>query len=152
MRIITLLIVLVVFSFTTSAQSQWDNIVVTEDTEVFIDSTDIKRIDGKIYTYIKTVYVTDRSKQAYLNKIKGIFKKKDAEKKIRKWDDFSYTETYGIYDCLNKRFKILQVTDYTSTGKQIIRTKTKNEKSPWLLVDSDTVGDFTLFYICDYGN
>jgi hypothetical protein len=143
------LFILLLFSLCLSAQDNWDNIVVTENTEIFIDSTNIKMENGKTYAYIKTVYTTEDSRQTYINKIKRVFPK-NADKKIKKWEDFKYTITYGIYDCGNNRFKILEVEDFDSTGKKIIKTKMKEEKARWLNVDTDTVGDYTLFYICDY--
>lgn len=130
-------------------QNQWKDLAVTENLEYYIDSTNVKMVEGSIYATVKTVYMTDESKGAYVNKIKKVFKQKDADKKIKKWDDFAYTITYGLYDCTNKRFKILQVQDFTSDGKQIIQTKIKEANARWLLVDAETVGDFVLFYICD---
>lgn len=129
-------------------QNGWKDLAVTENLEYYIDSTNVKLVEGRIYATVKTVYITPESKQAYVNKIKNVFKKK-ADEKIKKWDDFTYSVTYGLYDCTNKRFKILQVQDFTSDGKQIVKTKTKEADARWLLVDAETVGDFVLFYICD---
>lgn len=141
--------ILFFITLTISAQSNWDNIVVTETTEVFIDSTTIKHISGQVYASIKTIYTTQDARRDYIGNIKKVFKK-DADKKIKKWDDFSYTITRGVYDCGNSRFKILEVEDYDSNGKNIIKTKKKEDKALWINVDKETVGDYTLFYICDY--
>lgn len=141
--IITILAPLFVYG-----QNSWKDLAVTEHLEYYIDSTSVKTDESRIYATVKTVYLTTESKETYVNKIKRVFKK-DADKKIKKWDNFAYTITYGLYDCTNKRFKILQVQDYTADGKRIIQTKTKESKAKWLLVDAETVGDFVLFYICD---
>lgn len=130
-------------------QNGWKDLAVTENLEYYIDSTSVKMVEGSIYATVKTVYMTDESKEAYVNKIKKVFKQKDADKKIKKWDNFGYTITYGLYDCTNKRFKILEVQDFTADGKSIIKTKIKEANARWLLVDAETVGDFVLFYICD---
>lgn len=132
-----------------TAQSNWDNIVTTENTEVFIDSTKIKIEEGKTFAYIKTVYTTSESRQNYINKIKSVFNK-NADKKIKKWHDFSYTITYGIYECTKGRFKILQIEDFDANGQKIIKTQSKADKTPWINIDLETVGDYTLYSICDY--
>lgn len=131
------------------AQDHWDNIITTENTEVFIDSTQIKMEEGMTFAYIKTIYTTAEARQNYTNKIKSVFRK-DADKKIKKWTDFNYTITYGIYDCTKSRFKILEIEDFDTNGQRIIKTKTKEDKTPWINIDLDTVGDYTLFSICDY--
>lgn len=142
-------IIFLVLPATIYSQTGWKDLVVTENTEVYIDSTNVKVVNGRIYATTKTIYTTEESKNIYINKIKSIFKK-DADKKIARWKDFSYVVTEGVYDCSNKRFKITSVTDYNSNGTKIINTKTKKEK--WLNVDIDTVGDYLLFYICDFEN
>lgn len=143
------LISVLLFQTPTFAQNCWKDLVVTENTEVYIDTTSVKDIDNKIYARTKTIYTTAEARQAYVDKIKKVFQAKSADKKIKKWENFSYTITNGIYDCSNKRFKILEVEDYTSDNKLIIKTKKKEDKAIWLLVDVETVGDYLLFYICD---
>ena len=137
------------FALSMSAQSKWDNIVVTETTEVFIDSTNIKHANGQVYATIKTIYTTEDARQVYVDNIKKVFKK-DADKKIKKWEDFSYSITYGAYDCSNNRFCIIEVEDFDSNDKRIVKTKVKEDKARWINVDKETVGDYTIFYICDY--
>lgn len=134
------------------SQSEWRDLVVTENSEVYIDSLTIREVNGSIYATTKTIYTTQEARDAYVNNIKRVFPAKSADKKIAKWNGFGYSITQGIYDCSNKRFKILQVEDYTQDGKRIVRTKTKENKAKWLNVDIDTVGDYVLFYICDYEN
>lgn len=141
-----ILVLLPIFSY---AQAPWDNIITTTDTDLYIDSTQIKRVDGLIYARIKTVYITPEVRDNYVNKIKKVFKK-NLEKKIQKWNDFQYNITYGIYDCQNNRFKVLEVEDYDSNDKQIVKTKKKEDKATWIDVDLETVGDYMLFSICDY--
>lgn len=148
MKYLSILLFLIIASSSLSAQSTWKNLAVTENTDIYIDSTSVLTNDGQISARIKTIYTTEDSRQVYINKIKNVYKK-DAEKKIKKWEDFNYNITYGIYDCSNKRFKILEVEDYTSENKRIIKTKTNKKKIKWILVDTDTVGDYILYYICD---
>lgn len=148
MKQVFILIVAILAPLLAWGQNGWKDIAVTENLEYYIDTTSVKSVDGRVYATLKTIYITPESRQAYVDKIKRVFKK-DADKKIKKWDFFHYTVTYGLYDCTRKRFKILEVKDFTSDGRLIIHTKSKEEKAPWLLVDKETVGDFQLFYICD---
>lgn len=149
MKYISIFLFFAIISISSAfTQSKWKDLAVTENTEVYIDTTSIKNIDGQIYARTKTIYTTDSARQAYTGKIKKVFKK-NADKKISKWDNFSYNITYGIYDCTNKRFKILQIEDYTSDNNMIVKTKTKESKAMWIFVDTDTVGDYILYYICD---
>lgn len=142
------ILLLVIFSVDSHAQNSWKDLAVTENTEVYIDTSSVISQNGFVYARTKTIYTTNDARQAYIDKIKKVFKK-NADKKISKWQDFNYNLTYGIYDCTSKRFKILEVEDYTSNHKTIIKTKTKEAKAKWLFVDTDTVGDYILFYICD---
>lgn len=149
MKHICILLPIIFISLTLSAQDYWKNIAVTENTELYVDSSSVKTTDGLIYARTKTIYTNDSTRQAYVAKIKNVFKKKDADKKIQKWEGFNYSISYGIYDCSNKRFKILEVEDYTIDNKRIVKTKVKEDKAKWILVDIDTVGDYVLFDICD---
>ncbi|MEN9919361.1 MAG: hypothetical protein RL662_1797 [Bacteroidota bacterium] len=151
MNKIFILLLFTLSPFYSFSQSEWQDLAVTEDMEVYIDPSSIKDVDGRIYAKTKTIYTTQNARNAYVGKIKNVFKK-DADKKISKWNSFSYTIAYGLYDCTNKRFKILEVQDYGSDNTKIIQTKTLEDKSRWLEVDVDTVGDYLLFYICDYEN
>lgn len=149
----SLLIATFLLSFTLAfSQNEWRDLAVTENAEIYVDSLSIREMDGFIYATTKTIYTTQEARDAYVGNIKQIFKSKDADKKIAKWDGFSYTITQGVYDCPNKRFKIIQVEDYRADGKRIVQTKTKEKNAKWLNVDIDTVGDFVLFYICDFEN
>lgn len=139
-------------SFVAFGQQEWRDLAVTENSEIYVDSLTIKEADGLIYATTKTIYTTQEARDKYVNNIKQTFQAKDADKKIAKWDGFTYTITKGLYDCANKRFKITQIEDYTRDDKRIIRTKTKEKDSKWLNVDIDTVGDYVLFYICDFEN
>lgn len=134
------------------SQTEWVDLAVTEDMEFYIDPSSILDMGGKVYAITKTVYMTPESRDAYVGKIKRVFKPKDADKKIAKWEGFGYTVNYGVYDCTNKRFKIMNVEDFRSDGSRIVKTRVKEENAKWLLVDIDTVGDHLLFYICDYEN
>jgi len=134
------------------SQSEWRDLAVTENSEIYVDSLSMKTAGSVVYATTKTIYTTQSARDAYVDNIKKVFPAKDADKKIKKWENFTYTITQGIYDCPNKRFKILQVEDYNADGKRIIKTKTKEDKAKWLNVDIETVGDYVLFYICDFEN
>lgn len=145
-------LILVFFPLVLFSQTMWKDLAVTENTEIYVDASNIKEVNGIVYATTKTIYTTQDARTAYLEKLKRAFSPKNVDKKIAKWDGFSYTVTKGIYDCQNKRFKIIEVEDYKDDNTLIVRTKTKEDKSKWLDVDVDTVGDYVLFYICDYEN
>ncbi|MDU1905455.1 MAG: hypothetical protein E6772_11780 [Dysgonomonas sp.] len=143
-----LVILLVCISLFTYSQDKWLDIAVTENEEIYIDTTDIKTKDGLIYVTIKTVYTTSEARQYYVDKIKKAFPKK-AEEKIKKWNNFNYNISQRIYDCENKQYQTLQVTDHRTDGSSIVKTKVDKKKRTWIPVDIDTVADHVLFYICD---
>lgn len=148
MKYLSVLLFFIMASSSLVAQNVWKNLAVTENTEIYIDSASVLSNEGQISARVKTVYTTESSRQAYIKKIKNIYQK-NADKKIKKWEGFSYNITYGIYDCSNKRFKVLEVEDFTSGDKRIVKTKTNEKKVQWIFVDTDTVGDYILYYICD---
>lgn len=144
------IILLLLLSFFVSgyAQDKWIDIAVTENEEIYIDTTNIRNKDGLIYVAVKTVYTTPEARQFYTDRIKNAFAK-NADEKIKKWDDFSYNISQRIYDCQGKRYRTLQVADYRKDGSSIVKTKTNKKKLTWITVDIDTVADHVLFYICD---
>lgn len=148
----SVLFILLLFPVLMFSQKQWKDLAVTENTEIYVDPESIREVDGRIYATSKTIYTTQEARDTYVNKLRRAFKPKDADKKMAKWNGFSYTITEGVYDCLNKRFKIIGIEDYRSDDSRIVKTSTKEDKTRWLLVDIDTVGDYVLFYICDYEN
>jgi len=133
---------------------QWRDVAVLEDSEIFVDPQSITSNGSGYYARVKTVYSSVNSRQDYLKNIQSAYEKSggNIDKKMDKWSDFKYSITYGFYDCMNKRFKILEVADYTSAGLQIVKTKTKEPEARWLNVDTNTVGDHILFFVCDYGS
>lgn len=143
--ILLVLISVVTFCF---SQDKWIDIAVTENEEIYIDTTDIKTKDGLIYVTIKTVYTTPEARQHYVERIKNTFTKK-ADEKIRKWEGFSYNISKRIYDCNNKCYQTIEISDHKSNGSKIVRTKSNKKKLAWIPVDIDTVADHVLFYICD---
>lgn len=149
MKTLITIILFSIISISSFAQAPWNQLITTYETELYIDSTQIKRTDGVIYARIKTIYLTPESRETYVNNIKRVFKK-NADKKIKKWQDFAYTITNGVYDCANNRFKIMQVEDYDSKDKLIIKTKKDEDKASWIDVSLETVGDYIVFSICDY--
>jgi len=133
----------------------WTDIAVIEELEVYTDTSRIEhKEDRNTHAWIKTVYMTQSAKDTYVRKIKDSFKLSESEldKRMKKWDNFTYNVSYRIYDCTNKRYKVMEVTDYSSDGKPIITTKAPKGKEKWQNVGIDTMGDHTLYFICDYGN
>ncbi|NDW19550.1 hypothetical protein D0T53_11600 [Dysgonomonas sp. 216] len=133
----------------------WQDVVVIEDLEVFVDTTDIRQQNGLYYAYVKNVYTTDDSRAVYVNKIRKVFEKqgnKKADEKIKKWENFSYNIALYEFDCPNKRYRILEVTDYDKRGQKILATKPNKNTVNWVNVGIDTMGDYTLFFVCDYSD
>ncbi|NDW08050.1 surface-adhesin E family protein [Dysgonomonas sp. 520] len=139
----------------------WKLFAVTDGVEVYIDTTTIKRVDNKesgTFRYgvvSKKLYTDIIAKSEYLGRIESTFaetekKPEKVRKKMKKWDDFKYTLIEYIYDCANRRFRTVTITDYNSKGKVIVKTKTKKD-SPWTNIEGDDVGDLMLFYVCDSG-
>lgn len=130
----------------------WKDVAVIEELEVYVDTLNIRQIDGKCYAWVKTSYMTERAIELYVNKIRDSYlvNNSNVDKKMEKWNNFQYNISYRIYDCTNKRYKTLEVTDYTFSGEKIITTKPPKNNENWVDVDMDTMGDYTLYYICDY--
>lgn len=133
-------------------RSNWTNIAITEDVDVFVDTTSIKPMGSVTYAYEKRVYKTFQAKDAYVQKIRDRYAEMGKPEKADRWADFSYNIYYSIYDCANQRFKILLVEDYDSQGNRIVRTTPPKDKLEWLNIESETLGDYTFFFVCDYGN
>lgn len=158
------LIVVIIVSFfiscsmskkmTDNNNRSWIDIVVIENMEVYVDTTSIEyKNDGYTYAWVKTTYTLPEARDAYCEKIRNSYPKQDksVDKKMQKWNDFAYNISYRVYDCTNKKYKILEVTDYTSDNKKIITTSLPKNKQ-WHNIDTETTGDYTSYYICDYGN
>jgi len=135
---------------TASTPHLWTNIAVTEDVEIFTDTASIKHEGGVAYAYEMRVYVTSEARKAYVDKIKSEYVKLGKPDKADKWNDFSYCVYYSMYDCPNRRFRVLSVEDYDSSGKLITKTTSSKKNVRWLSVDAETVGDYTFFFVCDY--
>ncbi|GAB6012900.1 surface-adhesin E family protein [Viscerimonas tarda] len=139
-------------SLTCYSQNSWKDVAVIEDLEIYVDTLSIERKGNLLYAQVKTVYTTENSKNFYVDKIRRSYPKQDSnlEKKMKKWNDFSYTVSSHIYDCSNKQYMITEITDYTSKAKKIIKTKTPKKNQRWLSVSANTMGDYTLYFVCDY--
>lgn len=139
---------------TSSINHGWIDVAVVEDLEVYVDTLSIGYENGYSHAWIKTTYTTDKSRKSYTDKIRSAFKDKGEklDKKVQKWDNFYYNISYRIYDCANKRYKVMVITDYTRNHTKIITTKPPKGKERWTNVGIDTMGDFTLYFVCDYGN
>jgi len=129
----------------------WFNIAVAEDVEIFTDTASIRFEGAYAYAREKRVYITPESKKQYVDKIRAEYAKMGKPEKADKWNDFSYCIYESEYDCTNKRFRILSVEDFDSMGKRIAKTVSSKKNVRWLNVDSETVGDYTFFFVCDYG-
>lgn len=132
----------------------WIDVAVVEDLEVYVDTLNIGEENGYKYAWIKTTYTTDKGRKSYTDKIRSAFKDKGEklDKKMQKWNNFYYNISYRVYDCSNKRYKVMEVTDYTRDHNKIITTKPSKGTERWMNVGIDTMGDFTLYFVCDYGS
>lgn len=129
----------------------WFNIAVAEDVEIYTDTTSIRHEGAVAYAREKRVYITDASKKIYVDKIRKEYERMGKPEKANKWNDFSYCIYNCLYDCTNKRFKILSVEDFDSADKRISKTTPAKNNERWLTVDNETVGDYTFFFVCDFG-
>lgn len=136
----------------TDNHQNWFNMVIAEDVEIYVDTTSIQRAGGTVFAREKRVYTTASSKATYVNKIKEAYLDMGKPEKAEKWNDFSYCIYNCEYECANKRYRILSIEDYDSTGKRIVSTTPNKKNIEWKDVETETVGDYTFFYICDYGN
>jgi hypothetical protein len=134
----------------TSGTHAWFNVAVTEDEEIYTDTASIKHEDGVAHAYEKRIYTSPQGRKTYVDKIKAEYTKMGKPEKAEKWNDFSYCIYYSLYDCPNRRFRVLSVEDYDSTGKLITKTTPSKKNIRWLDVSAETVGDYTFFFVCDY--
>lgn len=130
--------------------SAWYNIAIAEDVEIYVDTISIKHVNATVYATEKRIYTTADAKQKYVDKIRDTYTKLGKPDKAGRWNDFSYCIYQCLYECTNKRFRILSIEDFDSTGKRIAKTTPPKDKITWLDVEAETVGDYTFFYICDY--
>jgi len=130
----------------------WSSAAKMEEIEIFVDTTSIKNAGSTIIAKEKKVFYTKESKDQHISYIKKQYEQLGKAEKIRNWTDFSYSIYESEYDCLNNRLRILSVEDYDSDGVRIIRTVSDKKKMEWTNVDSETIGDYTFFFVCDYGN
>jgi hypothetical protein len=135
---------------TETKAGDWFNIAVADDVEIFTDTTSIRHEGPVAYAREKRVYITAESKKAYVDKIRNEYIGMGKADKADKWYDFSYCIYNSLYDCTNKRFRVLSVEDYDSAGKLILRTISPEKQEKWLSVGAETVGDYTFFFVCDY--
>lgn len=127
----------------------WFNIVVTDGIEVFTDTTSIRYEGAIAYAREKRIYTTEESRTTYVEKIRTEYTKMGMPEKAEKWNNFSYCIYNCLYECVNKRFRVLSVEDYDSNGKLIQITPPK-KPYVWLNINTETVGDYTFFFVCDY--
>ncbi|NDV77613.1 surface-adhesin E family protein [Dysgonomonas sp. 511] len=130
--------------------AQWFNVAVTGSEEIYVDTANIRQEGAISYAREKRVYITSKGRKAYVNRIRYELAKINKAEKAEKWNDFSYCIYDCLYECTNKRFRILSVEDYDSSGKLITKTKPAKGIIKWLNVEPETVGDHTFFFVCDY--
>ena len=128
----------------------WFNIAIAEDVEIYTDTLSIRHEGAIAYAREKRVYITPESKKLYTDKIQAEYTKMGKPEKANKWADFSYCIYNCLYECTNKRFRILSIEDYDSTHKIIAKTTSPKGQLKWLNVESETVGDYTFFFVCDF--
>lgn len=132
-------------------QPQWNKLALAYGVEIYIDTACIVHEGSVVFATEKRVFTTPESKAQYLSKISEEYVKMGKPEKIKKWNDFSYCIYHSIYECTEKRFRVLWVEDYDSAGKLIIKTSPAKDKHKWLNIEKETVGDYTFFYVCDFG-
>lgn len=133
-----------------STNGGWKDIATIEGVEIYIDTTSIRHEQTASYATEKRVYVTSASKEAYIDKIRAEYAKMGKAQKADKWSNFSYSVYTCVYECTNSRFRVVTVEDFDTMGKRIAKTTPPKGVIRWLDVDSDTVGDYTTFFVCDY--
>jgi len=131
-------------------EPNWVNIAVIEDVEVFVDSASITHREAVAYAREKRVYITENSKQQYTRKIEEAYTRLGKPEKAEKWNDFNYCIYTCLYECTNKRFRILLIEDYDSNNMLIATTSPAESKTDWIGIEAETVGDYTFFYVCDH--
>lgn len=134
----------------TEKAGNWHSAAKTEDMEIFVDVSSIKRVGTLLVAREKKVFYSPQSKAEYVSKIRAKYASLGKPDKINKWADFSYTIYESEYDCINHRQRVLGVEDYDSQGIRIIKTPSDKKEDKWKDVDPDTIGDYTFFYVCDY--
>ena len=154
-QLITLALIILALSSCKSPQQitkepQWFPMAIAEDVDILVDTTSIVHKDAIAYATEMRVYKTDEAKQKYVDKIRTEYAKMNKAEKANKWDDFSYCIYHCVYECTDKRFMVLSVEDFDSTGKRIAKTTPAKGKERWLNIESETVGDYTFFFVCDY--
>jgi len=131
--------------------AQWFNLSTAEDVEIYIDTANIRREGVIAYATEKRIFTTPESRAKYTDKIKEAYSILGKKDKANKWDDFSYCIYECLYECTNKRFRILSVKDYDSQNRLIAETTSTSKKNiRWLNVEPETVGDYTFFFVCDF--
>lgn len=135
---------------TNTVEPAWFNMAIANDVEIYVDTASIRHDGAVAYATEKRIYLTNESKKEYVNKIREEYSKLGKPEKADKWNDFSYCIYHCLYECTNKRFRILSVEDFDSKDKRIAKTSPAKENIRWLNIESETVGDYTFFYICDF--
>lgn len=134
----------------TEKLGNWQRAAKTEDAEIFVDVSSIRRVGTLLMAREKKVFHTAKSKEQYVAKIREKYASLGKTEKANKWIDFSYTIYESEYDCVNARLRVLSVEDYDSQGVRIIKTPSDKKEDKWKDVDRDTLADYTFFYVCDY--
>ncbi len=130
----------------------WVSSAKMNEVEIFVDTASIKKVGNMTIAKEKKVFYSAESKENHITAIKNKFTERNLKDKSEKWADFSYSIYESEYDCLNNRFRVLSIEDYDSNGTRIIKTVSNKKQLKWLNVDAETLGDYTFFYVCDYGN
>lgn len=132
-----------------SAQS-WVDVAVVDGREIYVDTINISRVGTETTVWFKEVYVNDKGKDEYLARLEKAVSSKIWEKKWKKkWANVSYTVSKRVYDCINNCFRTLEITDYDNNNKKIRTLKTNEKNARWKSISRESVGDYTLYYVCD---
>lgn len=137
-------------SKTIVAPPKWEKMSLAKGIETYVDLNSIQHEDLVSYATEKRIYTTQEVKNEYISKIRDKWAKLGSPRKADKWNDCSYSIYKCLYECTNKRFRILSIEDYDSNGKLIARTTPNEKVIQWSPVDKETIGDYNFFFICDF--
>lgn len=145
------------FSLTSilAQKGEWLEMVALGGQEIYIDTASVERNGVEVAVWVKEVYTKEVPKQYYISRIAKAMSetesgRKSWEKKwAKKFEDLSYTISKRVYNCVDSEFQVLEVSEYDSNGKRIVKTTTKKNKAPWKPIEYDTIGDILMFEVCD---
>lgn len=133
----------------------WKEMAVFEGREVYVDTVSIERDGTEVVVWVKENYSKEAQRDEYVSKIEKAMSstpsgKKSWDKKwSKKYANLGYTLSKRIYNCVDSKYMVLEIGEYTKGGKKILQNKVKRKNTSWKSVDFDTIGDILMFEVCD---